>query len=575
MASVTKVKHMKTAISGAMAERLTGRPRDTTRPVLLVGFLDQGNLGLGYLASCLRACGYRVLIADVESPPEALCRLARKERPVLIGFSLIFQFYIRRYGRLVALLRETGIRCHLTMGGHFPSLNPEGTLREIPQLDSVTCFEGEETLIELVDALSLGRDWHEVPGLAWQSGAQGRESAEISGSPPRHLLRDLDDLPWPAREFAPETVLGHAAMPILASRGCARTCSFCSIHTFYRTAPGKVVRIRAPERIVEEMAWLHAERGIRIFLFQDDDFPIFGRVWRRWTRRFLAALHGAGLPGKIIWKINCRADAVEPELLREMQAAGLYLVYMGLESGDAEGLEILEKGISVAQNLQAVRVLRQLGLVFEFGFMMFDPSSSFASIRRNLAFLREVCADGQVAAVFCRMLPYDGTPIRDILHAEGRLKGDICDPTYDFPDPRIDRLYRHLDDYLDRSGWIHGHSALSPAINWAWNEVAIMRAFSPDLPGLAEYVRALSCLSSRANAGIFDLVDQLADHHEHGRPVALSPDAFANMAARLGARLLVLRNAFIRRNQNGLLRIVTTAPRQPPRAEQAAVMPTP
>ena len=50
------------------------------------------------------------------------------------------------------------------------------------------------------------------------------------------------------------------------------TCSFCSIHTFYRNAPGKVVRTRNPARVVEEMRWLWKARGISIFLFQDDDF---------------------------------------------------------------------------------------------------------------------------------------------------------------------------------------------------------------------------------------------------------------------------------------------------------------
>ena len=34
---------------------------------------------------------------------------------------------------------------------------------------------------------------------------------------------------------------------ISGSRGCARTCSFCSIHTFYRAAPGKIVRTRRPK----------------------------------------------------------------------------------------------------------------------------------------------------------------------------------------------------------------------------------------------------------------------------------------------------------------------------------------
>ena len=59
---------------------------------------------------------------------------------------------------------------------------------------------------------------------------------------------------------------------------------------------------------------------------------------------------------------------------------------MGLESGDEQGLKTLNKGITVEQNLAAVAVLKRLGLVFEFGFMLLDPSSSFESTRDQSAF---------------------------------------------------------------------------------------------------------------------------------------------------------------------------------------------
>src|SRR5688572_19357096 len=86
--------------------------RDTSRPVLLVGFQHQGNLGLGYLTSVLREAGYDVHVVDIEQDPEAIVRTARELDPVLIGFSLIFQFYVRNYGALIELLRTAGIRCH-------------------------------------------------------------------------------------------------------------------------------------------------------------------------------------------------------------------------------------------------------------------------------------------------------------------------------------------------------------------------------------------------------------------------------------------------------------------------------
>ena len=194
----------------------------------------------------------------------------------------------------------------------------------------------------------MGRDWHDIQGIAYV-----RDQKAIA-TPARHLLEDLDQLPYPERNYEPDAVLGRNIMPILASRGCARTCSFCSIHTFYRAAPGRMVRTRKPAEVVREMLMLHEERGITIFLFQDDDFPLFGPVWRRWANEFVDELHRNRLPGKVIWKMNCRADVVERELFLRMREAGLYLVYMGLESGSEQGLETLHKQITVAQNVTAV-----------------------------------------------------------------------------------------------------------------------------------------------------------------------------------------------------------------------------
>ena len=261
------------------------------------------------------------------------------------------------------------------MGGHFPSLSYQQTLELVPELDSVVRFEGEMTLLELADAIGTGTEWRTLQGIAY------REQDHVRATPARRLLEDLDQLPYPDRNYQPKAVLGRSIMPLVASRGCARTCSFCSIHTFYRAAPGKVVRTRRPAAVVEEMRALHDQHDTRIFLFQDDDFPLFGPVWKRWATQFVEELHRSGLARDVIWKINCRADAVDRDLFIAMRDAGLYLVYMGLESGSEEGLETLHKQITVEQNLRAVNLLKSIDLMWEYGFMLLDPSSTFESVR--------------------------------------------------------------------------------------------------------------------------------------------------------------------------------------------------
>ena len=523
------------------------RERDTSRPVMLVGFQHQGNLGLGYLAAVLREQGYAVRVVDIEQPPSEILRIAQEINPVLIGFSLIFQFFVDRYAALLYVLRAHGIDCHFTMGGHFPSLSFQQTLELVPELDSVVRFEGEMTLLEMADAISAGKDWHDIDGIVY------RRDQEVIKTPARALIEDLDQLPYPERYYAPDTVLGRSIMPILASRGCARTCSFCSIHTFYRAAPGKIVRTRKPAEVVKEMKMLHEERGITIFLFQDDDFPLFGTVWRRWANEFVDELHRSGLPEKVIWKMNCRADAVDRELFIRMKEAGLYFVYMGLESGSEQGLETLHKQITVEQNLRAVSILKSIGLMWEYGFMLLDPSSTFESVRENLNFLRTILADGCLPVTFCRMLPYDGTPIKDELVRTGRLRGDVCSPDYDFLDPRLADFYDGITNVVSLQGWIHGLEAVTLQLSTAWHEVAIMERLFPALPGMSEYADTLRGITRKSNDFLLSVVEDLSYVYSDGRENCWDPAKLEERRKQVLDDLLAERDDFIYRHQNTLL----------------------
>ena len=530
-----------------------GKARRPGRVVVLVGFQFMGNLGLGYLASCLREAGFAVRLLDIETPVDELVEAIREADPLLAGFSLIFQFYIRRYQSLLRALREAGVKCHFTMGGHYPTLSSRQTLLTIPDLDSVVRYEGEITLIEMARAMAEGRDWRGLDGIAY------RRNGEVAANADRALIADLDRLPYPDRSHEPPAILGRRTMPIMASRGCVRTCSFCSIHKFYRNAPGKVVRVRRPAEVVREMLFLHRSHGTDIFLFQDDNFPMRGKKWHAWAGAFVDELHAAGLPGRVLWKISCRADTLDAELLTRMRDAGLFLVYLGLESGTEEELRTLNKEVTVEQNLAAVRLLKVLGIRFQFGFMLLDPSSTFESVAGNIAFLREIVGDGCTSATFCKMLPYDGTPIKEALLVAGRLKGDVCTPDYDFLDPQLDAFSAALARILQVTGWVHGDQALSLQIDTAWAELELIRQLYPPLAGADVYEAALRRLTRRSNALLFQAVEQTARHYRTGDGQTPDPAALHRRCGQTLKRLLQERNGFIAAHQATLLEALSRA----------------
>ena len=299
------------------------------------------------------------------------------------------------------------------------------------------------------------------------------------------------------------------------------------------------------------MVTLYEENGVSIFLFQDDDFPVWGEFGRRWIAQFIESMGGAGLCGRVVWKISCRCDEVQPELFGRMRDAGLYVVYLGIESGNEAGLQTLNKRLTAADSLRAARVLQDLDLSFTYGFMLFDPSSTFGTVRENVAFLRRLTAGGVMPVVFCRMLPYAATPIEERLASEGRLRGSVDNPDYDFSDLRLNSYFEELNELV--AGWIQGSDALANQLNFAWQEYWVMRRLFPPVSELEIYERSLRSLTARSNQYLLDLVEQSSRTFEKGVGALPSLSEFQRASRRFGEELLERRDAFILRNQNALL----------------------
>ena len=400
---------------------------------ILVGWERQENLGLRHILSYLEGEGYRVrLVPYAPGAEDKVVRAVCEADARLVGFSVIFQYNLRDYGELMKALRKAGVESHFTAGGHYPSLRPENTLREIPELDTVVRFEGELTARELLERLDRPETWGEIQGLTF------RRDGEVVVNPARPLIEDLDRLPWPARGEQVQSVRGIPMAPMLASRGCLFDCSFCSIRQFYGQAPGPLRRTRSPEDVAREMRYLFDARGVRLFLFQDDDFAAKTENQRDWVGRFLLALDRERLTGRIGWKISCRVDDIEPEIMTRCRDRGLLTVYLGVESGSASGLKTLNKHATVEQNLRSMRILKETGVDADMGFMLLDPGSTLESVRENVAFLREVADLGGPPICFVKTLPLAGTAMEKQLAEEGRLTGDPLRPDYRFLDPRLD-----------------------------------------------------------------------------------------------------------------------------------------
>jgi radical SAM superfamily enzyme YgiQ (UPF0313 family) len=465
--------------------------------VLLVGFQDQDNLGLRYLAGSLRAAGHEIRIESFGTEADPIIKAARRWNPDVIGFSLIFQFMVPDFARVITSLRAEGVSAHFTMGGHYASFAPDTLLGLISELDSVALFEGERTLVDLATAIVEDRPWQEVKGIVWH------DDTGLHMTPKRDDPTPIDALPWPERGDIDYQAQPRPTASVLASRGCPWNCSFCSIITFYAGNGTKGRRRRDPVLVVDEMEQLASQHGVRLILFQDDDFLAGGNDARKWSQTIAREIIRRGLHEHVRFKFSCRSDEVCDETLEPLIEAGLTHIYLGVEAGDPDSLKVLNKHITPEVHLRAGEVLRHLDIGFDFGYMIMEPWSTVSTVRNNLLFLKEFCREGYSVAGYCRTLPYAGTPMEQRLRAEGRLVGAALDADYRFLDPRLDVFWDFsLVAFADRN---YGNDATRDRLNGLLFEA---RLDYPDHPHDPDYLISARTLSAASNELLYDVAEE-------------------------------------------------------------------
>ncbi len=403
--------------------------------VVLVGPEIEENLSIRYLAASLAQTGIESRIVSFIHGGEA-ARVARRvirETPDLVGLSLVAQARYRDFARLIGLLREKGYRGHITAGGHFASLRAGEILQDTPGLDTILHHEGERRIVQLAGWLGCSPEPPEsFDGISWRD-ANGNLRHR-----PARAVAALDDLPVPARR-SPSRTLGVPTAPIVASRGCAGSCSFCSISAWHGQVPGARLRLRAPEAVASEMTGLHREHGVRLFVFHDDDFvhPDPRRSLARCREILDGAARAIGEPFAFV--IKCRPDDVREELFAYLRARGLVRAYVGIESHAASGIRTLNRRLTPEVNEDALDILRRLDIYACFNLLLFDPDTTVEALDENLGFLDR---HPSVPFDIARTELYAGAALEGRMIREGRVRGDYRGYDYRISDPISEAIFR-------------------------------------------------------------------------------------------------------------------------------------
>ncbi len=502
--------------------------------VALIGPEFDENLALRYLAASLESDGHDVTIvpfsgSETEFDTERLLALDAG----LIGLSMSFQVMARANVRLARRLREAGYAGHMTAGGHFPTLTYPMLLRDCEALDSVVIGEGESALVDLARCLDRGRPWCEISGVASRTSSGAIELSRRHRSPV-----SLDDLPFPLRADPPPEQIGVPMAGVVSSRGCNGGCTFCSIRSFRAEAGLASCAVRSPENIADEMERLYKSRGIRLFVFHDDNFlgPSHAENLTR-----LRALHGEmekrGIRD-VALNIKTRPECVRRDVFSLLKLMGLVRVYIGVESGNDEGLAAYGRNVSLSTIDEALRTVRELGVFACYNVLVFFPDATLQSIRSDIAFMK---SHAFLPFNFGRVEVYSGTALECRLRRQGRLSGNYMAWNYRISDPRAELGFR-ISSVVFRSRNFDLGGVANTLCTLGY-EPDLVRMISPAaaVETEAEDVRKLI---ERINANSLEYLSAIADFVES--PRAFEPESVSDFAAEIGSAVGIDDLGFIR-----------------------------
>ena len=377
-------------------------------------------LGTLYVAACLQRAGHDVkFLNGAFLSAEEILNAVADYAPHFVGiYSTAFGWY--KAIETAGDIKASFLNVFIAAGGPYPVAMKERCLEDTRCIDAVVTGEGEETVVEIVNRLSRGKGPDSVAGVAFRRGA------DIIVNPARPLIRDLDALPFPARELLGET--DHYIPPpatyrrkpvavVITSRGCNRRCLYCFQIDRERTSG---IRFRSVASVIAEIEHC-LKQGYREIKFIDDTLA----ADRERALELCREIKARKLD--FTWFASACVHQVDRELLQAFRDAGCWAILFGAESGVQKNLNTIRKGITLEQTRAAVQTAREVGLTVFTPFLIGIPGETYEEALETIRFACEL--DPDVANFHC-LTPFPGTDLYDNIERYGTVSTRLTDYTY-------------------------------------------------------------------------------------------------------------------------------------------------
>lgn len=384
-------------------------------------------LGLLYVAAMFPSTEYQVDVLDgvILGWDKLLAEVAAYQ-PQIVGITCLTPNRMKAL-KLARLVKDFDPNIKIVFGGVHPTIMGRQLLENYPEIDYVVAGEGEVTFKELCDAV-LGKspaDLKNVKGLLYRA-----PSGQIVANQVRDYIQNLDQLPFPRWDLINgddylaiqgdmrSTVVNGTDVSrakrynLIFSRGCVGSCTFCSTWWIWRG-----YRHRSPENMLAEIKLVKEKYGAQNIIFLDDCFTVDRGAIIKLCDLLIAS------EVKIAFKCSTRTDLLDEELIKKMRAAGCYEISFGVETGDANILNSMNKKNSLAKTAEVFELVKKNSIIATAMMVSGNIGENYQTINNTVNFLKNIKPDIVATGHGLWVLP--GTKVYYYCRQKGYLTDDF------------------------------------------------------------------------------------------------------------------------------------------------------
>ncbi|KUN04788.1 radical SAM protein [Streptomyces yokosukanensis] len=363
-------------------------------------------IGMAYISAALKRAGHQVDVLDLLWESREL--KAVRERLTTNTYDVV-GIAVRNLDNLTFIdpiffgpMTEKIVRCvrkftsaKVVLGGSGFSVEPMSFF-EYAQPDFGIAGEGEAGIVQLLDFLESGGSPGEISGLCYLD-PEGRYCQNPSNSSfdvgalepdrsvydPRYFEEGVSAASDLTRETQP------AIETLQTKRGCKLYCSYCII----RKTEGKGDRFKDPAEVVGEIQRAMAENPeVREFEIVDAtfNFPL------EYAMEVCAEMVRAKL--NVPWYCQLTPNAITPEFVELLAAAGCIRVDLGTDALTDEALQDLTKGFDLARVLEVDRLFTASPIEHTHCIFLGGPGETSAALRQSIEFTEQYLNPAQIYA---------------------------------------------------------------------------------------------------------------------------------------------------------------------------------